>query len=66
MNKKLIDALAEEAAGLLQLFIEERYTELIHQAITEAMENNCIDTEKEDAYEAMMEIAGRITVKATA
>lgn len=64
MNNKIIDVLAVESAKLLQTCLDERYGDLVIGAIQEAMENNSIDCESEDSWEAMMEIAGRIKVTA--
>ena len=56
--------LALKTADRVAEKLEEQLTEALQEAVTEILEENGIELDDDDAWETMMEVAGRVVVTA--
>ena len=56
--------LAQKVADLVALKLEEELIEMIQEATVEVLEENGINLDDDEAWETMMDVAGRIALVA--
>ena len=61
MNTK---TLAQKVADLVADRLEDQLMEAIQEAVVEVLEDNGLDLDQDEAWETMMEVAGRVAVVA--
>ena len=61
MNTK---TLAQKVADLVADRLEDQLMEAIQEAVVEVLEDNGLDLDQDEAWETMMDVAGRVAVVA--
>ena len=56
--------LAQKVADLVTDRLEEQLMEAVQEAVVEVLEENGLELDDDDAWETMMEVAGRVAVVA--